>query len=211
MHDALTTPNGTGHDAGDLASDLVDRAEAFVDVTTAAARLGISEDGVRRRIQRGRLPAIKGTDGQWSIPVAALAEPHATARQDRTERLAEQDTPPAQAPDQTATQLLITSLQDEVGYLRRQIQARDAELARERAAREEERWRLDEALAEERRLLAGLIQRVPQLVAPDSATDTTEPSPEQDTTVPSPTGEASAPAAQVRRLWWAFWRPASAG
>ena len=171
---------------------------------------------MRRRIQRGRLPAIKGTDGQWSIPAAALAEPHATARQDRTERPPEHDTtsqdmPLALAPDQAATQLLITALQDEVGYLRRQIEAREAELVRERAAREEERRRLDEALAEERRLLAGLIQRVPQLVAPDSATDTTEPSPEQDTTVPSPTGEASAPAAQVRRLWWAFWRSASAG
>ena len=179
MQDTMAAQNGTGHDA----SDLIDQAEAFVDVATAAARLGISEDGVRRRIQRGRLPAIKGTDGQWSIPAAALAEPHATARQDRTERPPEHDTtsqnmPLALAPDQAATQLLITALQDE-----------------------EERRRLDEALAEERRLLAGLIQRVPQLVAPDSATDTTEPSPEQDTTVLPTVAEAAAPApsAQVQR------------
>ena len=142
---------------------------------------------MRRRIQRGRLPAIKGTDGQWSIPAAALAEPHATARQDRTERPPEHDTtsqnmPLALAPDQAATQLLITALQDE-----------------------EERRRLDEALAEERRLLAGLIQRVPQLVAPDSATDTTEPSPEHDTTVAPAAVEASATPAPVRRPWWQFW------
>ncbi len=124
-----------------------------------------------------------------------------------------QDTPTAPAPDQAATQLLIAALQDEVGYLRRQIEARDAELAHERAAQEEERRRLDDALAEERRLLAGLIQRVPQLRAPDSATDTTKPSPEQDTTVPPLPAEASTTAtstppssAPPPRRWWEVWR-----
>ncbi len=127
-----------------------------------------------------------------------------------TQRLCALTTPTALAPE-AATQVLIAALQDEVGYLRHQIEARDAELVRERAAREEERRRLDEALAEERRLLAGLIQRVPQLVAPDSTTDTTEPSPEQDTTVALPTAEAASPAPPPRRPWWQFWRPATAG
>jgi hypothetical protein len=75
IQDTTAAPNGTGHDTG----DLVNQAVAFVDVATAAARLGISEDGVRRRVQPGRLLAIKGTDGQppalaavaarWSGPV----------------------------------------------------------------------------------------------------------------------------------------------
>ena len=92
---------------------------------------------------------------------------------------------------------LVEQLRSENAYLRRQLESTLADLTEEARRRDH--------------IIAGLLQRVAELPAPPGQ-DTA--GPEQDTRQdrPSP-GQASAPApaAQVRRPWWAFWRPASAG
>ena len=56
-----------------------------------------------------------------------------------------------------------------------------------------------------REQVAALVQRVPAI-----AEAATTPAPDASELAVQPV-QASPPAAQVRRPWWAFWRPASAG
>ena len=81
----------------------------------AARRLGISENALRKRVRRGTVEAVKGTDDRWYIYLPAnngqaadQASGQATAR------------PSGQAPD-----ALTDALREEVTWLREQLSRKD--------------------------------------------------------------------------------------
>ena len=112
--DATRTPVSGGPDA------------AWTDLATAAARLGISPDAARKRLERGTLRGEKRT-GRWLV---WLPDPDATGRRLDAAPDAGPDatwTPPdATAPDHLA------DLRAEVAYLREQLDHSRRELAAER-------------------------------------------------------------------------------
>jgi hypothetical protein len=81
-----------------------------VDVKQAAEILGISSEGIRQRIRRGSLESEKDTDGR--VYVFLKEEAH-----DGTE-------------SERSADAVITRLEDEVEFLRRELATRDEEIRR---------------------------------------------------------------------------------
>ena len=96
-----------------------------MDVKQAAAALGISSEGVRQRIRRGTLESDKGADGRVYVWLDGEANGSPA-----TERESERD-----------THGVITRLENEVEWLRREVERKDT-------------------------LLMTLMHRVPELEAP---------------------------------------------
>ncbi|MDP9487581.1 MAG: hypothetical protein M3Q49_17650 [Actinomycetota bacterium] len=113
-----------------------DAAGRWLDVRQAADALGLSSDAVRKRIARGTLRSRKGEDGSVSVWLDAAGQ-----RQDGDQPNSETEA------GQTLDTDLVEELRDRVRYLERQLDVRTEELR------------------EHRRLLAGLIERVPELEA----------------------------------------------
>jgi hypothetical protein len=88
----------------------VQKIKRRVDVKQAAEVLGISSEGIRQRIRRGSLESEKDTDGR----VYVFLEEEALDSTE-TERSAD---------------ALITRLEDEVEFLRRELATRDEEIRR---------------------------------------------------------------------------------
>src|SRR5215210_4249600 len=109
MHD-----NMSGHRPESVQNPIPTAVQTTIPIAEAAARLGISADAVRKRIQRGKLTGHK-TDEGWTVD---WIEP---------------DISPETV--QTAVHgqsVLIESLQDQVDYLREQVTAeRDARIEAE--------------------------------------------------------------------------------
>ena len=120
-------------------------------VVEAAARLGISSDAVRSRLNRGTLEGRKEEDG-WVVylPVEpTVDQPSPAVERPSTDR------EPTVAPDAllTSKDETITALRDEVAFLRRELETRTDELQRRDV------------------LLREALERIPQLpanVAPPS-------------------------------------------
>ena len=117
-----------------------------VTVQEAARRLGVKDDAIRKRIQRGTLEHDKGQDGR----VYVYLEPSSVASRDTQGRNAvygaAQDAP---------YDAFLVGLQDQVRYLRSVLQEeRDA------------RRRADMIIAQLAQANAALAQRVPELQAP---------------------------------------------
>jgi hypothetical protein len=169
-------------------------AGRWLDVRQAADALGLSSDAVRKRIARGTLPSRKGEDGHVSV---WLDE----AGQGQDEDQPGGGTEAGRAQDAE----LVEELRDRVRYLERQLDVRTEELR------------------EHRRLLAGLIERMPELAeGPQEATQTgdeggqagaasssptnTSPdgtqSPAQHAEEASPTPTPQGPQTDVQRPWW---------
>ena len=156
-----------------------------VDITTAARVLGTSESAVRKRLQRGSLAGGKDTDGRWYVLLDGLDD----------------GTPPAPRQDDSGTppeaSAVITAMQQTIDLLTDQLHEKDEQLRR-----------LLEAEAEQRRIVAGLMARLPELPERvDSGIPAS--SPVQDTGVTAQP-QASAPA-PTPRPWWRRWWPAHAG
>ena len=81
-----------------------------VDVKQAAEALGISSEGVRQRIRRGSLVSEKDTDGR----VYVFVDEEATNG----------------APYERGTDDVVTRLENEVEFLRKELATRDAEIQR---------------------------------------------------------------------------------
>jgi len=111
------------------------RPERRVTLAEAAVLLGTSKDAIRMRVRRGSLRSEKGEDGRMYV----FVEP------DR-ERPTNASTQAEDAGARSATPLE-EELRDQVGYLREQLR------------------REQDAHAEARRIIAGLVQRVPELEA----------------------------------------------
>lgn len=98
-----------------------DNVQDSLDIAEAAARLGVSTETVRKRLQRGKIKGFKAPDGSWRVVLPS------------------QDSPgqqPGQGPDIVQdkpgqpNQDLVTALREEVAFLRTQLQARDEEIRR---------------------------------------------------------------------------------
>ena len=110
-------------------------------VAQAAATLGITEGAVRSRIKRGTLPTTKEAGTVFVLWGGGTSQAYQTTN--------------TGAPSDQSE--LITSLQDQVRYLREQLDA-------EREARTEERRRHDTVVAQ-------LTSRIPAIEAPQEASD----------------------------------------
>ena len=136
-----------------------------VGISEAAERLGISVEAVRQRIRRGRIKAYKATDGTWRI---VLPSP-----------TADQDTVPESKSTANGEvyRELIDHLEEEVSFLRHELEARTEELRRKD------------------HIIAALTQRIPEL-PPTTEQPKTEPA--------SPPAEQLSPAPPKSR-WYRVW------
>ena len=153
-----------------------------VTIREAASRLGVTEGAIRKRLQRGSLSKEMGEDGRVYVYLPASEDTSHPESQGQS-----QD-------QQDLAHELVDAKNTHIASLERQLEA-------ERRANEEMR-----------RLLAGLIERVPQLEAP---TDTSAPtqqgergaesSPESTVgTQPTPGPEESSEG-DIRRPFWRRW------
>jgi hypothetical protein len=125
-------------------------SEARLTLRQAAARLGVSESAIRKRVERGTLRSDLGTDGRRYVYLDTVADAVADNRADAS---ATHERDP-----------LISELRAHNATLREQLEA-------ERHAH-----------AEARRIIAGLVERIPALEAP--VPQHTPESPETDTSEP---------------------------
>ncbi len=153
---------------------IVDR----LTVAEAAARLGISSDAVRSRLNRGTLEGRKEADG-WVVylPVEpTVDQPSPTVERPSTDR------EPTVVPDAllASKDETITGLRDEVAFLRRELETRTDELQRRDV------------------LLREALERIPQLPSTVAAAHHVAREPQHATVNTEPAGAASVP-------WWRFW------
>jgi hypothetical protein len=122
--------------------------DRWVSVAQAAVLLGLSEDAVRSRLKRGTLRREKGTDGTVFVVLdGGVPADRPTTHVDRP--TANGDRPTT---DQTADQSALTLMQAHLDSLGEQLTYLRYQLDQER-----------EANRENRRIIAGLVQRVPEL------------------------------------------------
>jgi hypothetical protein len=146
-----------------------------MDLKEAAQVLGITSDSVRKRVKRGTLPSETGEDGRLYVWLDLGSDSRSDAGSDEA-------TPADVSPDGSDA---LVGAKDET------IRVLEAQLRAER-----------EASAELRRIVAGLVQRVPELEparepSPQpSETPTTSAEPRSDTQAP-PKEENMEP-----RSWW---------
>jgi transposase-like protein len=135
----------------------------------AAARFGVSESAIRKRVERRTLRSDKGSDGRRYVYLDTGADAVADKGAD-TSATGERDA-------------LISELRAHNDTLREQL---DAER---------------QAHAEARRIIAGLVERIPALEQPSDPTGASEPSPEADHR-----GTGSVDAEEDRQHpWWRRW------
>ncbi len=141
-----------GHQSRQRPESVQTPVPTTVPIAEAAARLGVSVDAVRKRIQRGKLTGHK-TDSGWTV---VWIEPD--IRPDNVQ-------PPV--PESSA---LVDDLRDQVAYLRDQ-------LAIERDARAEAERRHAAEIERRDVLLREALERIPQLPA---SVPVAAPSPQQE-------------------------------
>ena len=100
---------------------MQDSVQDSVDLATAAVRLGLAAETVRKRLQRGKIKVFKTPDGTWRVVLDKVDNVQDSPGQAAGQ---EQDKPgQADAP-------LVAALRDEVHFLRSQLQTRDEEIRR---------------------------------------------------------------------------------
>jgi hypothetical protein len=126
-------------------------------VAEAALKLGISEAGVRKRVQRNQIPHERDDDGSLRVWVSPGEARHAESRDAPEESRG--------APSQPESRALISEMRGRIASLEHQL--------------EQER----QANSEHRRLLAAALERIPpQLEAPQESpedAETVEEAPEE--------------------------------
>ena len=168
----------------------VDRRLEQVDIATAAARLGMSLDGVRKRIKRGQLQGGK-VDKRWYVvlPVEqttstgsldGLGKP--PRQLDRQVDTAERTRDSAEDSASQNIQKLAAILEEEIVFLRRELEARTEELRRKD------------------HIIAALTQRLAPLPSMAQAGEMA------NHPAPSENGTNSGSQKVSARPWWRFWR-----
>jgi hypothetical protein len=127
-----------------------DNEQASEDLTTAAARLGLTAETIRKRLQRGKLKGFKTADGTWRVTL--------DKRQDSPGQPAGQEQDKAGQADGA----MVARLLDEVSFLRSQLQARDVALER----RDEEIRRVHVLLQQEQQQVKALTDQREQTRQP---------------------------------------------
>ena len=157
-----------------------------VTVQEAASLLGISDDAVRSRLKRGTLRREKGRDGTVYVLLGSFGH---TNRPTTNQPTRDQPTT-EQSADQSTLSLMhahLNSLQEQLNYLRDQLD-------QERGANRENR-----------RIIAGLVNRIPELeAAPQDASPDERESP-QSASEPRSDAQASQgyPEKEERPVsWW---------
>ncbi len=149
-------------------------------VPEAAARLGMSENALRKRIQRGTIEHDKDEEGRVFVCLSPEMPP--TMTDQAADQAAGQAT--NQAGDQSADQHRLTErLENEVEYLRREV----------------EDWK-DESRRKDA-IIMTMAQRIPELEAP--ASEATEPR-ESPETASEERGGVEAPPEPEKPVssWW---------
>jgi DNA-binding Lrp family transcriptional regulator len=148
-------------------------------VPEAARALGISPEAVRNRLSRGTLDSVKENGTVYVLLEADKARSTAGTPNDTPRPTADisGDAPDAHA---AATAALVAAKDETISLLRSQLEA--------------ER----EANRENRRIIAGLVQRVPELEAPRGGRETATAGPEGEEHHPATDGARSA---AERRSW----------
>ncbi len=156
-----------------------DTAQDGVTIQEAAHRLGVKEDAIRKRIQRGSMRHEKAADGRVYVWVDTTHDTAQDAK--RVSQDAYQD---------TTQDDRLEDLREQIAYLRRQ-------LAEERDARR----RADMILAQLSQANAEQARTIRAIEAPQEASEASEPAEEvPDRAEPRPaTGGAQE---GVRRPWW---------
>ena len=121
---------------GDESRDRPGDEMVRLTVAEAADRLGISEASVRKRVQRGQIPHERGDDGRVFVWISPGETRHAESRDE-----------PAESREQSRNEL-VEELRDRLRFVERQLEA-------ERQAH-----------AEARRIIGGLVQRIPEFEPP---------------------------------------------
>ena len=141
-------------------------------VAQAAAVLGISEGAVRSRIKRGTLPTMR--EGGTVFVLLGGSTSQANQSPNTSVPIGQSE--------------LVNALQDQIRYLREQLDA-------EREARTEERRRHDTIVAQ-------LTSRIPAIEAPqEESTDAPESAAEEPER-PKPRPDAPGAQEGARRPWW---------
>ena len=158
-----------------------DTTQDKVTIQEAARRLGVKEDAVRKRIQRGSMRHEKAEDGRVYVWVDAAQD--TTRDTGQTTQDAYQD---------TAQDERVEDLREQVGYLRRQLDE-------EREARR----RADTIIAQLARTTEEQARTIRELEAPASpeapeAAETVEEEPERAEPRPATGGAQEG----VQRPWW---------
>ncbi len=159
-------------------------------VQEAAYRLGVKDDAIRKRIQRGTLDHEKDKDGRVYVFIDATHDMSQSASQDNTRHTTQnlyQD-----SVTDTSQDTLVATLQDQLQYLRDVIETRDRELE----ARTDELRRKDT-------IIMSLAQRVPEL----TSTSPPEDPGSHDGLFHSPEGDQYQKTAEdhqvaLKRPWW---------
>ena len=159
-----------------------DAAQDRVTIQEAARRLGIKEDAIRKRIQRGSMRHDKAKDGRVYVWVDTTQD----ATQDEPDKSRDEYR-------DTTQDDRIEDLQEQIAYLRRQLD--EEREARRRA--DVILGQLSQANAEQARTIRAI--EAPASEEPSEAAKTVDEEPERAEPRPA-TGEAQEGA--QRRSWW---------
>jgi helix-turn-helix protein len=142
----------------------------WITVAEAARILGVSKQAIRQRIYRDTIPHSKDKEGTVFVRITEYnPETNGESHDENTGYTGGVD------------RELIDELRDRVGFLERQLEKEQA------------------ASAELRRIVAGLVQRVPELEAPAEPREAPE-------AVSEESGGGEDRGEAERRPWWQFWR-----
>jgi hypothetical protein len=139
----------------------------------AAARLGVSESAIRKRVERGTLPSDKGPDGRRYVYLDSGADNMSDKGADESS---------THEPDALISELRThnDTLREQVAYLQGVISTRDQDLT----LRAEEIRRRDTALEREQQLAAMFAERLRELEAPVGSSEARD-----SDVIPGPSGE----------------------
>jgi excisionase family DNA binding protein len=161
-----------------------DATQDRVTIQEAARRLGVKEDAVRKRIQRGSIRHEKAEDGRVYVWVDMAQDTKQTSK-DMTKDMTQDATQDERLED----------LKDQVGYLRRQLDE-------EREARR----RADTIIAQLARANEEQARTIRELEAPQEATEAAEKVEEAPDSTEPRWSAAGGAEEGAQRPWWRFWR-----
>ena len=150
----------------------------------AAVRLGISREALRKRINRGSIPAEK-RQGRWVVFLEADTGTDAASRQQDAGQDNTRHEPDAER--DTKEDALVAALRDEIGFLRSELERRGEELRREQM------------------LIAGFIERPAAISAHvQDAPQDAIPAPQSNDATPR-ASEPYKPISDTLALGWRRW------